>query len=121
MGIVANEICDQARIADLVIVGQRGVNEQFSTGLLGSTTESVTRKSPKPVLVTPLGWKEITRPLLAYDGSQRASAALHAAAELTSSLGLPLTVVHVAQGERQRGRPGARRGAALSPVVRDRR
>lgn len=97
MGIVANEICDQARLADLVIVGHRGVNEQFSTGLLGSTTESVTRKSPKPVLVTPLGFKEIARPLLAYDGSQRASAALHMAAELTSALGLPLTVVHVSK------------------------
>ena len=81
MGIVANEICDQARTADLVVVGHRGVNEQFSTGLLGSTTESVTRKSPKPVLVTPLQFREIGRPLLAYDGSQRASAALHAAAE----------------------------------------
>jgi nucleotide-binding universal stress UspA family protein len=97
MGIVANEICDQARIADLVIVGHRGVNEQFSTGLLGGSTESVTRKSPKPVLVTPLVFKEITRPLLAYDGSQRASAALHASAELSSSLGLPLTVIHVAK------------------------
>ncbi len=95
MGIVANEICDQARVADLVIVGHRGVNEQFSSGLLGSTTESVTRKSPKPVLVTPLTFKEITRPVLAYDGSQRASAALHIAAELAASLGLPLTAVHV--------------------------
>src|SRR3989454_9456186 len=38
-GIVANEICDQARVADLVVIGHRGVNEQFSTGLLGSTTE----------------------------------------------------------------------------------
>ena len=97
MGIVANEICDQARIADLVIVGHRGVNEQFSTGLLGGATESVTRKSPKPVLVTPLEFKEITRPLLAYDGSQRASAALHASAEVSASLGLPLTVIHVAK------------------------
>jgi nucleotide-binding universal stress UspA family protein len=97
MGIVANEICDQARIADLVIVGHRGVNEQFSTGLLGGTTESVTRKSPKPVLVTPLEFKEIGRPLLAYDGSQRASAALHASAEVASALGLPLTVIHVAK------------------------
>jgi nucleotide-binding universal stress UspA family protein len=97
MGIVANEICDQARLADLVIVGHRGVNEQFSTGLLGSTTESVARKSPKPVLVTPIGFKEVARPLLAYDGSQRASAALHMAAELTASLGLPLTVLHVAK------------------------
>src|SRR5580765_572206 len=29
MGIVANEICDQARTADLVVIGRRGVNEQF--------------------------------------------------------------------------------------------
>jgi nucleotide-binding universal stress UspA family protein len=103
MGIVANEICDHARTADLVVVGHRGVNEQFSTGLLGSTTESVTRKSPKPVLVTPLQFREITRPLLAYDGSQRASAALHAAAELTSVLQLPLTVVHVAREDAGEG------------------
>jgi nucleotide-binding universal stress UspA family protein len=105
MGIVANEICDHARTADLVVVGHRGVNEQFSTGLLGSTTESVTRKSPKPVLVTPLQFREITRPLLAYDGSQRASAALHAAAELTSALQLPLTVVHVARDDAGEGSP----------------
>jgi len=103
MGIVANEICDQARTADLVVVGHRGVNEQFSTGLLGSTTESVTRKSPKPVLVTPLQFREIGRPLLAYDGSQRASAALHAAAEVTSSLKLPLTVVHVSRDDGSEG------------------
>jgi nucleotide-binding universal stress UspA family protein len=40
---------------------------------------------------------EIQNPLLAYDGSQRASAAMHAAAEVASALGLPLTVVHVAR------------------------
>src|SRR6059036_997241 len=95
MGIVANEICDQARMSDLVVMGHRGVNEQFSTGLLGSTTESVTRKSPKPVFVSPIHFREITRPVLAYDGSQRASAAMHAAAEVASALTLPLTVIHV--------------------------
>jgi len=95
MGIVANEICDQARTADLVVIGHRGVNEQFSTGLLGSTAESVTRKSPRPVFVSPMRFKEISRPLLAYDGSQRASSAMHAAAEVASALSLPLTVLHV--------------------------
>lgn len=94
-GIVANEICEQARTADLVVVGHRGVNERFSTGLLGSTTESVTRKCPKPLLVSPMEFREIRRPLLAYDGSQRAAAAMHEAAELTAALGLPLTVLHV--------------------------
>jgi nucleotide-binding universal stress UspA family protein len=103
MGIVANEICDRARVADLVVLGHRGVNEQFSTGLLGSTTESVARKSPKPVLVCPMRFNDIRRPLLAYDGSQRASAAMHAAAELASALGLPLTVLHVARDEGTNG------------------
>src|SRR5262249_8498599 len=97
LGIIANEICDQARTADLVVLGHRGVNEQFSTGLLGSTTESVARKSPKPVLVSPMQFREIRRPLLAYDGSQRASAAMHMAAELAAALTLPLRVVYVAR------------------------
>jgi len=97
LGIVANELCDLARTTDLVVLGNRGVNEQFSTGLLGGTTESVARKSPKPVLVCPSAFREVAKPLLAYDGSQRASAAMHTAAEVTSALGLPLTVVHVAR------------------------
>ena len=95
MGVVPNEICDQSRTADLVVLGHRGVNERFSTGLLGSTTEAVTRKSPKPVFVSPMRFAEIRRPLLAYDGSPRAAAAMHAAAELASALGLPLAVLHV--------------------------
>ena len=81
MGIVANEIAERARTADLVVIGHRGVNEKFSTGLLGSTAESVTRKCPKPVFVSTMEFRAVTRPLLAYDGSQRAAAAMHAAAE----------------------------------------
>jgi nucleotide-binding universal stress UspA family protein len=99
VGIVANELSDQARTADVVVIGHRGVNEQFSSGLLGSTTESVARKSPKPVLVAPAAFTAITKPILAYDGSQRASAALHAAAEVATALQLPLTVLHVARDE----------------------
>ena len=49
------------------------------------------------MLVCPAAFREVTSPLLAYDGSQRASAAMHTAAEVTSALGLPLTVLHVAR------------------------
>jgi nucleotide-binding universal stress UspA family protein len=97
MGVVANEIAEQARTADLVVIGHRGVNEKFSTGLLGSTTESVTRKCPRPVLVSPAEFQPINRPVLAYDGSPRAAAAMHAAAEFCASLSLPLTVLTVAK------------------------
>ena len=97
MGVVANELAERARTADLVVIGHRGINEKFSTGLLGSTAESVTRKCPKPVFVSTLGFRPVTQPLLAYDGSQRAAAAMHAAAEFCASLSLPLTVLTVAK------------------------
>jgi len=99
MGLIANEICERAKVADLVIMGHRGINEEFSTGLLGSTAESVTRKSPRPVFVTTKEFKVIESPLLAYDGSQRASSAMDSAAEFCTQLHLPLTVLYVPKEE----------------------
>jgi len=118
-GIVANEICEQARTADIVLVGHRGLNEKFSTGLLGSTTESVTRKCPKPVLVCPMQFRPVTRPLLAYDGSQRAAAAMHEAAELSAALQLPLAVLHVGkdEGTGQKVLEEAQRYLATYPIT----
>jgi nucleotide-binding universal stress UspA family protein len=97
MGVVANQICERAKAADLVMIGHRGVHERFSTGLLGSTAESVARKSPRPLFVSPRAWREISRLALAYDGSERASKAMRAAAEFATDLGAPLTVITVAR------------------------
>jgi nucleotide-binding universal stress UspA family protein len=99
-GLIPNEICGRAKVADLVVIGHRGVNEQFSTGLLGTTAETVTRKSPRPVFVSTKSFKVIERPLLAYDGSQRASSAMESAAEFCSVLKLPLTVLTIAKEQR---------------------
>ena len=95
-GIVPNEICDKAKVADLVVIGRRGVNVKLEHGLLGSTTENVLRKSPKPVLIAPRKFSQPKKPLLAYDGSTNAGKAMHSAAEWAKTLGLPLTVVTVA-------------------------
>jgi nucleotide-binding universal stress UspA family protein len=97
MGVVPNQLCERAKATDLLMIGHRGVNERFSTGLLGSTTESVARKSPRPLLVSPIRFREITRALLAYDGSDRASRAMRAAADFASTLDIPLTVITVAR------------------------
>jgi len=97
LGIVANQICDRARSADLLIIGHRGINERFSTGLLGSTAESVARKSPQPLLVSPRQFREIRRPVLAYDGSGRAARAMRSAAEIAALLDIPLAVITVAR------------------------
>ncbi len=100
MGIIANEICERSRVADLVVLGHRGINEEFATGLLGSTADGVTRKCPRPVFVSTKRFKIIERPILAYDGSQRASSAMESAAEFCSQLSLPLTVLYVPKEER---------------------
>ncbi len=97
MGIVANQICERARSVDLVMIGHRGVNERFSTGLLGSTAESIARKCPRQVFISPRRFREVKRPVLAYDGSERASRAMCSAAEFASSLGVPLTVITCAR------------------------
>ncbi|MBI5642549.1 MAG: universal stress protein [Deltaproteobacteria bacterium] len=94
-GVVPNEICEKAKIADLTIIGKRGINAKFEYGLLGSTTESVLRKSPKPVMIVPEAFKEPSNPLLAYDGSPTASRAMHSAAEWAKTMAMPLTVLTV--------------------------
>lgn len=100
-GVVANEIVDKAKVADLVVIGRRGVNARFEYGLLGSTTESVLRRSPKPVLIVPERFTEPKKPLLAYDGSPNASRAMHSAAEWATTLDLSLTVLTVSSSEEE--------------------
>jgi nucleotide-binding universal stress UspA family protein len=100
MGLIANEICGRAKLADLVVVGHRGINEEFSTGLLGSTAETITRKCPRPVFVSTKQFRAVERPLLAYDGSQRASSAMESAAEFCTRLGLPLTVLTIGKEDK---------------------
>ena len=99
MGLIANEICQRAKVADLVVIGHRGVNEEFSTGLLGTTAETITRKCPRPIFVSTKQFTAVEKPLLAYDGSQRASSAMESAAEFCTRLHLPLTVLTIAKEE----------------------
>lgn len=96
-GVVSNEICEKANMADIVVVGRRGVNAKFEHGLLGSATEGVVRKSPKPVMVVPPGFSEPANPMLAFDGSANSSKAMHSAAEWAKALGVKLTVVHASK------------------------
>ena len=98
-GLIANEICERANVADLVVIGHRGVNEGFTAGMLGSTAETIIRKCPRPIFVSTQRFEKIANPLLAYDGSQRASSAMESAAEFCTVLKLPLTVLTIAREE----------------------
>lgn len=92
-GIISNIIAEEAKRVDLVIIAQRGEHEKWSSGLLGSTTESVVRKSPRPVLVTPNLFRSFSNVLIAYDGGIEGNKALKTACELFAPLNITLTVV----------------------------
>ena len=81
-GPVPSIISEEAKKVDLVVIAQRGEHERWSNGLLGSTTESVVRRSPRPVLVTPGTFRELGNVLVAYDGSFESNQALKTTCEI---------------------------------------
>ncbi len=96
-GIVSTEICKAARLSDLIVMGRRGINEAFEYTLLGSVAEAVIRKSSKPVLMVPAEFTSPKNALLAYNGSEHSSKAMHSAAEFCFAMGIELTVLTVSE------------------------
>ena len=94
-GVVVGEISERANVADLLVVGKRGVNAKFEYGMLGSVTEGLIRRSPRPVIIVSEEFIPPSKPLLAYDGSEFAAKTMRSAAEFSKTLSLPLTVLSV--------------------------
>lgn len=101
---IVGGIEEELRHADLLVVGARGTRTSQDSHLLGVTTEAVVRSSSKPVLVVPAPFRNISRPMLAYDESVRATNALLRAAVFCERLKLRLRVVTAGgrdEGERR--------------------
>lgn len=94
LGVIDEIIIEEGKRADWIILAQRGEHFHIGGGaILGTTAESVVRKSGKPVLVTPAKYRDIESMALAYDGSPPANKALEMAAELSEKAAWPLTVI----------------------------
>jgi nucleotide-binding universal stress UspA family protein len=97
-GIIDETIIEEGRkCCDWILLAQRGEHFHIDGGaILGSTAQSVVRRSGKPVLVTPEHFREIGNMAVAYDGSAPAQRALGLAAELSERTAWPLSVVIIA-------------------------
>ncbi|MBN2283670.1 MAG: universal stress protein [Deltaproteobacteria bacterium] len=114
-GIVSEIIVEEAEGADCILMAQRGEHTAFiRRGLLGSTSESVVRMSGKPVIITPLEYREIRGLGLAYDGSGAAERALDIAADMAGTAGWPLSVISISGDPDHTRDLQARIDAALS-------
>jgi len=96
-GVIAAQICERSKSADLVVLGHRGASEQIAATSLGGIAEGVARKASGTVLICPASARELRRFVLAFDGSERACKAMHAAAELATALDASLTVLSVSR------------------------
>jgi len=103
-GVIDETIIEEGRTCcDWILLAQRGEHFHIGGGaILGSTAQSVVRRSGKPVLVTPERFRKIDRMALAYDGSPPARNALNLAAELSARAAWPLSVV-IITGDRTLG------------------
>jgi nucleotide-binding universal stress UspA family protein len=114
-GIISDIIAEEAKKVDLVIMAQRGEHAQWTSGLLGSTTESVVRKSPRPVLVTSQKFRALHSVLSAYDGSIGSNKALKFACEFVHATIGELTVLVAGQSEEKCRETAAEAEAFIGP------
>lgn len=95
-GLVDETIIEEGEKADWIILAQRGEHYPLVRGgLMGSTSESVVRKSGKPVMITPLQFKEIRKVGIAFDGSEPSRRALDVAVEVCRATGWPLSAIFI--------------------------
>ncbi len=101
-GIIDDTIIEEAQgRCDWIILAQRGEHFHIDGGaILGSITQSVVRRSGKPVLVTPGKYRDIRNMAVAYDGSAPAQKALNLAAELAQLTKWPLRVVIISSNQK---------------------
>jgi nucleotide-binding universal stress UspA family protein len=99
VGLVIDILCERAKLADLIVIGQYGENLGFSRGFLGSTSEQLVRRAARPVMVCPPSHAPVKRPLIAYDGSTMSDDALRLGCDFASQMDCDLTVLIVADGD----------------------
>ena len=99
-GNVVSVVADAAAQTDLLVIGERGEDEELETGFLGSVTEKLVRKAERPLLLTGLRVREFRKALLAYDGSEAAQRAMKMLARLAAALRMEVDAVQmVEEGE----------------------
>jgi nucleotide-binding universal stress UspA family protein len=94
-GVPGQVIADLAQAHDLVVLGKRGEHAKWGRGLLGSTAESVTRRSVIPVFLAEEKPHALKKALVLFDGSEPADRGLRLAADVASRAPLALRVLTV--------------------------
>ncbi|KPV50071.1 hypothetical protein SE17_29080, partial [Kouleothrix aurantiaca] len=99
VGTVTRQICERARLTDLVVVSLSYPPGAEALARLRSGFRSLLQRCPRPILAAPVPAMPIASALLPYDGSPKAEEALFAATYLALSWKIGLTVLTVSDGQ----------------------
>jgi nucleotide-binding universal stress UspA family protein len=99
-GDAGRAIVARAHWADLIVLSAQTEGLSASERALSATFQTVARRAPRPVLAALGACSQLSKPLLAYDGSPESEEALFVAAYAGRQWGLPLTVVTVEENRR---------------------
>jgi nucleotide-binding universal stress UspA family protein len=105
VGPADDRIVERGQNADLIVLGRDGKSSGGRGVLIGSTAESVVRKSSRSCLVVPSGASLSGPIVLGFDGSPGSRSAASLAVELANGLG---QAVHVFVDSKDKGRAVAR-------------
>ncbi|MGD2108298.1 MAG: universal stress protein [Phycisphaerae bacterium] len=95
-GSVTDCIVEASDRASLLVLGKRGCRED-SAGLLGSNTELIVRRTHKPVLLTPRGYRPLQGILLALGGKDAGPVVLETGKSLADALSVSIEVFTVSR------------------------
>ncbi len=100
-GVVSRVIRNTAAefSAELIIMGKKGVNAQWSGPLFGSVAETVVHQAKRPVLLTQENYSPIEAVYVAYDGELVSIRALRFAAECCARCKWRMYVISVHRSE----------------------
>ncbi len=108
-GPVARKIVERSRWNDLVVINltyppaSHGSTLSQSLSKMKSGFRELVLRCPRPILVVPGVISDLSKPLLAFDGSPKSVEALYVVTYLCVKWKLPLTVVSVMENPRQIG------------------
>jgi len=115
-GVPSQVIADIGKTHDLIVMGKRGEHAKWGRDLLGSTAESVVRRSGTPVLLAEGAPRPLQTMMVMFDGSIPAGRALKLAADLAAHMSVQIRVF-TADDDAQRGEATQREAAAYLDTV----
>ncbi|MFQ5675102.1 MAG: universal stress protein, partial [bacterium] len=94
-GPPADIILEKSPLVDLLVMGARGEFAKWKSNTLGATVDVIARQWNKPIFITPKKFREMSKILFAYDGSERSNKGLQLAGLLATELGIPIVILTV--------------------------